>query len=203
MGNLISIELLIQKKNIKVTLYMVAFILLINVFNKEYELIYFLSTIIGIALSLNSIETIFRDKFDITMYSLGINKEKFVSMKFLTSLLYIVISNVLGSSIYYGVSIIYNLNHVLNIQAIVLASSISVIFLGIVLMISFSLEYKYHKISNFIMLFLVTNFIIAFESNKFDFIFYYLDKYLIFITLLIYGLIYFITKSIYIRKDVQ
>lgn len=202
MGNLISLELYIQKKYIKIILYALGFITLITIFNKEYELIYFLSTILGSALTLNSIEVIFRDKFDITMYSMGISKTKFVFMKFLMSLVYVLISNIIGYGIYYAVSIIFKSNSILNYETVVLSLSIAVIFSGVILMTSFILGYKYHKISNFIMIFLIVNFVVALKSNEFDFIFYYLDKYLIFIVLFIYALQYFITKSIYKRKDV-
>ncbi|MDK0709883.1 ABC-2 transporter permease [Clostridium perfringens] len=207
MKELIKLDFFIQKKYIKSLLIMFIFLLVIFSVNGKIEnSLYSLGLFVVFYLVIVPIELEKRNKFNLCLNSIPIRKRDYIMAKYISSILYLVIVNILITLVCLIISLILTNSNEINFSMVLMFVAFELIYVAVIEPLYIFMNYKYYRIINIITviisitlgeaLFKILKNIIELTNN---------NKYII---LLIVGLIsiiisFLITLFFYKRSEVK
>ncbi|WP_300256881.1 ABC-2 transporter permease [Clostridium sp.] len=206
MKELLKLDFFIQKKYIKNLLIMFIFLLFIFSINGRVEnSLYGLGMFILFYLVIVPIELEKRNKFNLSLNSIPIRKKDYIMSKYISSILYLVIVNVLITLLCLIISLILKNTNEIKLSMILIFVAFELVYISIIQPIYIFMNYKYYTIIN------VITVIIAINLGEFLFNILKNTSELtnnISIILLILGIIsiiisFFITLFFYKRSEVR
>lgn len=148
MSELLRIEFLIQKNYIKSLVISIIVILCSFTLSNSINNIQFMSIFFTFYFIIVSIQIEKRNKFNIYLNSLPIKKEKYVLSKYLSSIIYIILTNILFLIISLFFNFIFNRTMSTCFSNIITTLSIQFLYASIILPVFINLNYKYIKFFN-------------------------------------------------------
>lgn len=151
MKELIKLDFFIQKKYIKSLLMIFLFLLLIFSINGGIaNSLYSLGIFIVFYLAIVPIELEKRNKFNLCLNSIPIRKRDYIMAKYISSILYLIIVNILITLVCLIISLILKNANEINLPMILMFIAFELIYIAIIQPLYIFMNYKYYRIINII-----------------------------------------------------
>ncbi|WP_024615797.1 ABC-2 transporter permease [Clostridium sp. Ade.TY] len=199
MSELLRIEFLIQKNYIKSLVISIIVILCSFTLSNSINNIQFMAIFFTFYFIIVSIEIEKRNKFNIYLNSLPIKKEEYILSKYLSSIIYIILTNILFLIISLFLNFIFNRTMFTCFSNIITTLSIQFLYASIILPVFININYKYTKFFN--VAFSVITVIFLMEMQVKTILFINNFKFLIF-SIIVFLISSIISIFIFKRRDV-
>ena len=151
MKELLKLDFFIQKKYIKSLLIMFLFLIVIFSVNGKIEnSLYSLGLFVVFYLVIVPIELEKRNKFNLCLNSIPIRKRDYIMAKYISSILYLVIVNILITLICLIISLILRNTNEINFSMVLMFVAFESMYVAVIQPLYIFMNYKHYRIINII-----------------------------------------------------